>query len=331
MSVPVGHGAEPGRGPAHLDRVGHHPPSMPGGRASRPPTLGGMLPRPVPEPIAPGQESVWDYPRPPAIRASDEQIVIVLGGVEICETTTSWRVLETSHPPTYYLPRAAFRAGALVSARRALVLRVEGPGVLPGRGRRGQGRAAGGAGTTPARAARTRPCAGMSPCTRRRWTAAWSTGSVVAAAAGRVLRRLDHLSREWAVQGGSGQQPDGSCRSCAVAVSAAMPPPQIITTTPVSSPIPAEPRPRAPAGRRSARPAPDRPSRPASRRPPRPAAVEALVVRQPVVRHGQHDDEDGEVQPDLDNQQHRAGAGAAAPRPSVRPGPAARAAAAWRS
>ena len=46
-----------------------------------------MPPRPVPEPIAPGQESVWDYPRPPAIRASDEQIVIVLGGVEICETT----------------------------------------------------------------------------------------------------------------------------------------------------------------------------------------------------------------------------------------------------
>ena len=73
-----------------------------------------MSPRPVPEPIAPGQESVWDYPRPPAIRVSDEQIVVVLGGIEICETTTSWRVLETSHPPTYYLPRSAFRADALV-------------------------------------------------------------------------------------------------------------------------------------------------------------------------------------------------------------------------
>ena len=77
---------------------------------------GRMLPRPVPEPIAPGQESVWDYPRPPVVRASDEHIVIVLGGVEICETTTSWRLLETSHPPTYYLPRSAFRPGALVSA-----------------------------------------------------------------------------------------------------------------------------------------------------------------------------------------------------------------------
>jgi uncharacterized protein (DUF427 family) len=66
---------------------------------------------------APGQESVWDYPRPPAIRPSDEQIVLVLGGVEICETNTSLRVLETSHPPTYYLPRTAFLDGALVPAR----------------------------------------------------------------------------------------------------------------------------------------------------------------------------------------------------------------------
>ena len=75
-----------------------------------------MSARPIPEAIAPGQESVWDYPRPPVIRASDEQIVIVLGGVEICETNTSVRVLETSHPPTYYLPRTAFLDGALVPA-----------------------------------------------------------------------------------------------------------------------------------------------------------------------------------------------------------------------
>ena len=76
-----------------------------------------MPARPIPEPIAPGQESVWDYPRPPVVRASDEQIVVVLGGVEICETTTSLRVLETSHPPTYYLPRTAFSEGALVPGK----------------------------------------------------------------------------------------------------------------------------------------------------------------------------------------------------------------------
>lgn len=66
-----------------------------------------------PDPIAPGQESVWDYPRPPLIRHSDEEIVVLLGGVEICETASSYRVLETSHPPTYYLPRSAFIDGAL--------------------------------------------------------------------------------------------------------------------------------------------------------------------------------------------------------------------------
>src|SRR3954469_9076083 len=76
-----------------------------------------MSPRPVPEPIAPGQESVWDYPRPPAIRASDEEIIVILGGVEICETRNSWRVLETGHPPTYYLPRSAFIEGSLKPTR----------------------------------------------------------------------------------------------------------------------------------------------------------------------------------------------------------------------
>jgi uncharacterized protein (DUF427 family) len=82
-------------------------------------TSGGdrALPRPVPEAIAPGQESVWDYPRPPVARFSDEEIVVVLGGEEICETRSGWRVLETSHPPTYYLPRAAFRAGSLIATR----------------------------------------------------------------------------------------------------------------------------------------------------------------------------------------------------------------------
>jgi uncharacterized protein (DUF427 family) len=72
-----------------------------------------MSSRPVPEPIAPGQESVWDYPRQPSIRASDEEILVILGGVEICETRTSWRILEKGHPPTYYLPRSAFIADSL--------------------------------------------------------------------------------------------------------------------------------------------------------------------------------------------------------------------------
>ena len=103
-----------------------------------------MSDHPVPEMIAPGQESVWDYPRPPALRASEELIMVILGGEEICETRTSWRILETSHPPTYYLPRSAFVAGALRAGGRSLVLRVEGRRLVPGRARWGQGRASGG-------------------------------------------------------------------------------------------------------------------------------------------------------------------------------------------
>ena len=64
----------------------------------------------------PGQESVWDYPRPPRVEPSSEVIEVVLGDQVIARTARSWRVLETSHPPTYYLPRAAFGAGVLREA-----------------------------------------------------------------------------------------------------------------------------------------------------------------------------------------------------------------------
>jgi uncharacterized protein (DUF427 family) len=64
-------------------------------------------------PPRPGQESVWDYPRPPALEPSSEHVQVVLGGVVIADTRAALRILETSHPPTYYLPVADFRAGAL--------------------------------------------------------------------------------------------------------------------------------------------------------------------------------------------------------------------------
>ncbi len=67
----------------------------------------------VPDPSGPGQESVWDYPRPPAVRRCTLPIRVVFGGTVICATDASWQVLETSHPPTYYLPRSAFAAGVL--------------------------------------------------------------------------------------------------------------------------------------------------------------------------------------------------------------------------
>ena len=62
--------------------------------------------RPVPIPPQPGQESVWDYPRPPRLEPVSKKITIVFNGVTICETNQAQRVLETSHPPNYYLPPA---------------------------------------------------------------------------------------------------------------------------------------------------------------------------------------------------------------------------------
>ena len=51
-----------------------------------------------------GQESVWDYPRPPRLELVDRHIRIVHAGVVLADTTRAWRVLETSHPPVYYVP-----------------------------------------------------------------------------------------------------------------------------------------------------------------------------------------------------------------------------------
>jgi uncharacterized protein (DUF427 family) len=54
--------------------------------------------------IEPGQESVWDYPRPPRLENVDRRIKVVFGGVTVAYTTRAKRVLETSHPPVYYVP-----------------------------------------------------------------------------------------------------------------------------------------------------------------------------------------------------------------------------------
>lgn len=61
---------------------------------------------PEPDPIAPGQESVWNYPRPPALEATTRRLRVELGGVVVGESDAGMRVLETSHPPTYYVPLA---------------------------------------------------------------------------------------------------------------------------------------------------------------------------------------------------------------------------------
>jgi uncharacterized protein (DUF427 family) len=59
-----------------------------------------------PKPISPqpDRESVWDYPRPPRLERSQKQIKIIFNGITLAATNHAYRVLETSHPPVYYLP-----------------------------------------------------------------------------------------------------------------------------------------------------------------------------------------------------------------------------------
>ena len=66
---------------------------------------------PVPQRIepGPGQESVWDYPRPPRLEAMTARVRVVFNGVTVADTTGAYRVLETSHPPTVYIPPADVR------------------------------------------------------------------------------------------------------------------------------------------------------------------------------------------------------------------------------
>ncbi len=54
---------------------------------------------------SPGQESVWDYPRPPRVEDSTKHVQVVFNGLVIADSQRAKRVLETSHPPVYYIPR----------------------------------------------------------------------------------------------------------------------------------------------------------------------------------------------------------------------------------
>jgi uncharacterized protein (DUF427 family) len=60
-----------------------------------------------------GQESVWDYPRPPKLEPCAKRIKIIFNGVTVADTSRAYRVLETSHPPVYYIPREDVRVAYL--------------------------------------------------------------------------------------------------------------------------------------------------------------------------------------------------------------------------
>ncbi len=60
---------------------------------------------------------MWDYPRPPALDPCDHHVVVRFGGEVVAETRRPVRVLETSQPPAYYLPRADVRLDLLRPSR----------------------------------------------------------------------------------------------------------------------------------------------------------------------------------------------------------------------
>ncbi len=68
----------------------------------------------------PGQESVWDYPRPPRLEDCPNTIKVVTAGVILVQSHRAKRVLETSHPPVYYIPPDDIRMDLLApTAKRS--------------------------------------------------------------------------------------------------------------------------------------------------------------------------------------------------------------------
>jgi uncharacterized protein (DUF427 family) len=71
-------------------------------------------------------ENVWDYPRPPRVEPVAERVRVVVDGVVVADSTHALRVLETSHPPTYYLPPDDVRSDLLRPGRGTTVCEWKG-------------------------------------------------------------------------------------------------------------------------------------------------------------------------------------------------------------
>ena len=63
-------------------------------------------------------ESVWDYPRPPRLEPALSRIRILHAGHTLVDTTSALRILETSHPPVYYIPRTSTLLDRLTRSSR---------------------------------------------------------------------------------------------------------------------------------------------------------------------------------------------------------------------
>jgi len=152
---------------------------------------------------APGQESVWDYPRPPRLEPTTRHLRVVFGGVIIADTHRAYRVLETSHPPVYYIPPADIQMQYLTATLEGSSCEWKGRAAyytIDVSGRRAEQVAWYYPDPTPA----------FAPIKRRRLLPG-AHGRLLCgrrarhAAARRLLRRLGHPRYRGAVQGRAGQ------------------------------------------------------------------------------------------------------------------------------
>ena len=105
---------------------------------------GTATPPPRIEP-GPGQESVWDYPRPPRVEAVPERIRVIVDGEVLADSSRALRVLETAGAPVYYVPPEDVRMERLVASPHTTFCEwkgdagywtYEGPASATGPGRR---------------------------------------------------------------------------------------------------------------------------------------------------------------------------------------------------
>ena len=76
---------------------------------------------------APGQVSVWDFPRPPELVREEREILVLWGDTLVARTRGAWAVRETAHPPTFYLPLADVQRALLRPAGGGSFCEWKGP------------------------------------------------------------------------------------------------------------------------------------------------------------------------------------------------------------
>ncbi|MEM8662988.1 MAG: DUF427 domain-containing protein [Pseudomonadota bacterium] len=85
--------------------------------------------KPTIAPTGPGQESVWDFPRPPAVETVQKRLKVVFAGTVVAETTRALRVVETAGAPVYHFPQDDVAMDALRLTDRVTVCEWKGAAV----------------------------------------------------------------------------------------------------------------------------------------------------------------------------------------------------------